>query len=92
MAAPMEQSLTASPLTPAQGTGPRRLRQLADLPGPRGWPVFGNSLQIKLARIHRDFERWSRQYGPLFRVRLGRSRAVLRSSKLAPAHAAIPGT
>jgi len=76
MAAPMEQSLTASPLTPAQGTGPRRLRQLADLPGPRGWPVFGNSLQIKLARIHRDFERWSRQYGPLFRVRLGRSQVL----------------
>ena len=28
------------------------LRQLQDLPGPRGWPVLGNLPQIEPARFH----------------------------------------
>ena len=47
------------------------LRQINDLPGPRGWPLLGNLLQVRMPRIHRDMEAWSRQYGPFFRVRLG---------------------
>jgi hypothetical protein len=50
----------------------RPLRHLKDLPGPRGWPLLGNTLQVKLARIHLDVERWAAQFGPLFRMRLGR--------------------
>jgi cytochrome P450 len=50
----------------------RPLRQLRDLPGPPGWPLLGNSLQVHPARIHLDVEAWARQYGPVFRMRLGR--------------------
>ena len=46
-------------------------RSMADLPGPRGWPLFGNLPQMTVSRLHRDVEDWARQYGPLFRMRLG---------------------
>jgi cytochrome P450 len=52
--------------------GPATLRQLNDLPGPRGWPLLGNTLQVRPARIHLDVERWADEFGPLFRMRLGR--------------------
>jgi len=54
---------------PSPPAAPRRLQ---DLPGPRGWPLVGNALQIERRRIHRDVEHWARQYGPVFRMRLGR--------------------
>ncbi len=47
------------------------LRSIADLPGPRGIPVLGNALQIKLDRIHLDVEKWGREFGPFFRFKLG---------------------
>ncbi len=50
----------------------RTLRRIQDLPGPRGWPLLGNTLQVKPPRIHRDVERWADAFGPLFRMRLGR--------------------
>ena len=49
------------------------LRQISDLPGPRGLPVLGNTLQVKPSHIHQDMERWAREFGPLFKVKLGRS-------------------
>lgn len=59
----------ATPLPPMSSVP---LRQLKDLPGPRGWPLLGNTLQVKPPRIHRDVERWAAEFGPLFRMRLGR--------------------
>ncbi|HWH82562.1 MAG TPA: cytochrome P450 [Burkholderiaceae bacterium] len=47
-------------------------RNLADLPGPRGWPIVGNALQIDRDRLHQQVEEWSREFGPVFRFRLGR--------------------
>lgn len=47
------------------------LRRIEDLPGPRAWPLLGSALQVKPARIHQDIEAWARQYGALFRVKLG---------------------
>lgn len=47
------------------------LRRIEDLPGPRAWRLLGSALQVKPARIHQDIEAWSRQYGALFRVKLG---------------------
>ncbi len=46
-------------------------RRFAELPGPRGIPVLGNSLQLTRGRIHQDLERWAREFGPLFRMKLG---------------------
>lgn len=47
------------------------LRQIADLPGPRGWPLIGNIASVRKARVHQAMEAWSRQYGPYFRVKFG---------------------
>jgi cytochrome P450 len=49
------------------------LRQIKDLPGPRGVPVLGNVFQVNRAQIHQDMERWANQYGPLFKVKLARA-------------------
>jgi cytochrome P450 len=43
-----------------------------DVPGPRPVPFFGNALQIQLSSMHRQLERWGREYGPVYRFRLGR--------------------
>lgn len=52
---------------------PAPARRIADLPGPRGLPLLGNLLQIRLPRLHLDLERWARRYGPCYRIRLGRT-------------------
>lgn len=69
---PMESS-SATVSRPA--TAP--LRRIEQLPGPRGLPLLGNAHQITLARVHQDVERWAREYGPFFRVRLGKMRALV---------------
>jgi len=59
---------------PAAATTPARLREIDDLAGPPGLPLVGNMLQIDKPHIHRQVERWSRDYGPYFRFRLGTRR------------------
>lgn len=54
-------------------------QSLASLPGPRGLPLLGNALQLKPAAIHLAMERWSRQYGPIFRARIGSREVVVLS-------------
>ena len=56
---------------PSLTTPPRALRDIADLPAPRGLPLLGNLLQVDRARVHQSVERWCQQYGPFFRFRLG---------------------
>jgi hypothetical protein len=53
------------------------LRSLEDLPGPRGWPLLGNSLQVRPGRSHLVVEEWAACHGPLFRIRPGRCLALL---------------
>jgi len=48
-----------------------RLRRIQDLPGPRGWPLIGNMLQVERGSLHLTAEKWSRQYGEYFRFRIG---------------------
>jgi cytochrome P450 len=47
------------------------LRRYADLPGPAGIPFFGNAFQVKSQRVHLIFEKWARQYGPFYKLKLG---------------------
>ena len=53
------------------------LRRYADLPGPRGIPVFGNLLQIDSTRMHLQLEQWCQEFGPVFKLRLAQRRAVV---------------
>jgi cytochrome P450 len=46
-------------------------RPYAEVPGPRGLPVFGNALQFETGRVHEQFAEWVREYGPYVRVRIG---------------------
>jgi cytochrome P450 len=62
---------THKPSDPA-AAGQAPLRQLADLPGPKPWPLVGNSLQVNLPQLHLDLERWLNEYGSMLRLRLGR--------------------
>jgi cytochrome P450 len=42
-----------------------------ELPGPRPWPIVGNAMQLDAQRLHQTLEAWARQYGPVYRVKLG---------------------
>ena len=53
---------------PAQ---PTTLRNIADLPGPRRWPLVGSVFQIRREQLHQNVEAWGREFGPLFRLQLG---------------------
>ena len=53
------------------------LRRIKDLPGPRGWPLLGNTFQVRPPRIHRDVEAWAAEFGPLFRMQLGRRQQLV---------------
>ena len=48
-----------------------KAKRIADLDGPRGWPVLGNLLQLDLPRFHEQLEGWAKVYGPLYRLRMG---------------------
>ncbi len=66
-----------TPPTTEPAPVPATLRRFADLPGPRGVPVFGNLLQIKTLQLHLQLEQWCRAFGPVFRLRLGRKGRVV---------------
>lgn len=52
-------------------------RSIHDLPGPRGLPLIGNSLQLlPLSRAHQRVEAWCDRYGPIFQFHAGRRRWV----------------
>ncbi|NRR28907.1 cytochrome P450 [Oxalobacteraceae bacterium] len=59
------------------------LRTVAQLPGPRPWPLVGNLLQVRPERIHLDIESWCRQYGPLLCLRMGRTPMLVVSDHIA---------
>ncbi|XP_074644453.1 1,25-dihydroxyvitamin D(3) 24-hydroxylase, mitochondrial-like [Tubulanus polymorphus] len=49
---------------------------LTDIPGPRGLPVFGSALEFLVPTRHRILERRSKEYGPIFRERVGPMQSV----------------
>ncbi|HSZ70760.1 MAG TPA: cytochrome P450 [Solirubrobacteraceae bacterium] len=52
-------------------------RTIDELPGPRGLPLIGNAHQlVRTSRVHITAEEWSRRYGPIMRVDVGRRRIV----------------
>jgi cytochrome P450 len=50
------------------------VRNLSDLPSPRGLPLLGNALQFDVQRLHLILEDWATQFGSSFTVDLGPKR------------------
>jgi cytochrome P450 len=55
-------------------------RALGDLPGPRGWPVLGNALQIQRERFHQQLEGWAREHGDAYVFSIRNRRFLVVSS------------
>ncbi|HEX2678563.1 MAG TPA: cytochrome P450 [Polyangiales bacterium] len=64
-------------MTAQASTTPASLRTLDALPGPRGWPLIGNLLEVELPRLHLVLERWREQHGDLYQARLGPIRLLV---------------
>lgn len=64
-------------LNTAPAAAPRVLRHVDQLPGPRGVPLLGNSLQIDPPRFHQQLEAWCQEFGPYYQLRIGRHRFVV---------------
>ena len=47
------------------------LRQISELPGPKGWPVLGSLPNIQPQRFHLQLEGWARQYGRFYKLKMG---------------------
>ncbi len=45
---------------PSPRTAPGPLRELASLPGPRGWPLIGSLHRWDASRAHLIMEQWAR--------------------------------
>ncbi len=54
-----------------------KLKTLAELPGPRGWPVLGNFPQIDFKAFHLHLERWADEYGDAYKINLGPNKFVV---------------
>lgn len=68
--APVAQTLNALPTQAV-------LRELDALPGPRGIPVLGNALQIESSRFHQQLEAWCDEFGPLFKLQIGKRKILV---------------
>ena len=53
------------------------MRTLTELPGPKGLPLLGNLLQLDLKQLHRVLERWSDEFGTLYKFELGQRPVVV---------------
>jgi cytochrome P450 len=53
------------------------LRQIDQLPGPRGWPLIGNAREVETSRMHLVAEAWQRRYGDFFQMRIGPRRFLV---------------
>jgi cytochrome P450 len=56
---------------------PPAIRHINNLPGPRALPLVGNALLLDRLRMHQTVERWSREYGPFFRICVGRTKVLV---------------
>jgi len=66
-------------MPPSPPAEPASLRQIADLPGPRGLPLLGMLHRWRVSRAHLLLEQWAREHGSLYRLRLGPQTLVVLS-------------
>ena len=75
----MNESATTKRVAPlaATASGPRRVRAISELPGPRGLPELGNLLQLNTGRMHTILSAWADEFGPLYRYRIANKNALV---------------
>ncbi|WP_343730818.1 cytochrome P450 [Duganella sp.] len=56
-------------------------RRIADLPGPKARPLFGNIREIRAQPFHLVMENWAREHGPLYRFRIMRKQMLATSDR-----------
>ena len=61
-------------VTPTPQPAPKTI---AELPGPPGWPLVGNTLSIERSQFHLQLEAWQRTYGNMYRLSLGGNTIVV---------------
>ncbi|WP_233888973.1 cytochrome P450 [Paraburkholderia flagellata] len=54
----------------AAASSAQRLRQVRDLPCPRGLPLIGNLHQLNAPRLHRVLEQWAKELGTPYRFQI----------------------
>ena len=70
---------------PAQAVAASKpLRQIDQLPGPKGWPVLGSLPSIRPPEFHLQLAQWAEQYGRYFQLRMGPNRLLVTAD-----HAAV---
>jgi cytochrome P450 len=57
-----------------------RIRQIRELPGPSGWPVLGNALDVDPSTVHLQAEQWAREFGEAYRIRIASRKFVVLSN------------
>jgi cytochrome P450 len=58
-------------MAPSTTMSAAAVRRIADLPGPKPAPIFGNMLQIESLRFHQFLEKWAREFGPMYKLKMG---------------------
>ncbi|MEO1054786.1 MAG: cytochrome P450 [Bacteroidota bacterium] len=53
------------------------VRNIDELPGPKGVPLLGNIHQIDLKKLHQSLETWSQAYGSLYKIKFGKNPVVV---------------
>jgi cytochrome P450 len=53
------------------------VRQLSELPHPKGIPFFGNFWQVPPDNMHGKFEEWAREFGDYYTLQLGPQRVLV---------------
>jgi len=66
-------------------TRPRRKipKGLRRVPGPKGLPLIGNTLQVPASRPEKKFLEWAREFGEIYRVQIGWNEWVFVNSDIA---------
>ena len=64
--------MESSTLNATHTGSPRVPRRYDQLPGPRGIPWLGNALQLDASRFHQQLEQWQLEFGPLFKMQIGK--------------------
>ena len=52
-------------------------KTIAQLPGPPGWPLLGNTLSVERNQFHLQLEAWQRAHGNMYRLSLGGNTVVV---------------